>query len=1148
MALAGQYPSGDAVPSLGNASDLLNTFEQMWAPRLKGMSLVTEAEIPVEDGTRVAGALGSVYARLATGPQSGTRLLVRRPACVAAAMVTAAVAGYERGSYWPALWARVGYHGGQAHQSAWGQAFNQSIEQLGMATFSYLPLANLSPILMHAGIPAYCLGDYFRLLVERRHRDPGLDADSFLAWATSPRHESRLQALDVPARRFLTDGGEYSHDVVERSFDLLEQLSEPDPDLAGIRLPAYMIEAAQSEHQQGRLDVSAPGHRPRVARRGQLRPRIALDPYGEGVRVLLPAVGDAPDGLATWSISADGQVGTVRSRALWVGSTEAAPETGYPLVRPVRVVSVSLAGSELTAQLQVVEPSDPILFFSDDGRLVPGSLPLPRGQVWILHPADRQLDISGSIAEITEPPVPFGWEGWRLRLVELDDAHEVSLRKGTRSHRVQGQSRPHLVLGEPVRGVATPYGSPVYSKAPRLVLPGESDVPVSWHIDVRPAADVSRPIVSMEISGPAEIDLGEQLRTPILGAFEITVRGPLGRGMRRTIVAAEGLTARFLPAVRAITQDGLRPGTAEMTATIGAVVEPRALSFGCRDRFHLVEYRTAAGDTEPFVVVPPHAEVLCSGAGVTTWAAAPVRLQTENFGDAGRLLVRVPDWNELPDLEVCVSGRPVQAIPASGHRSLGLAGYELVRAADTIGEHGRAELVLQFAGSPMLVGTVRPRRFASGADLDEGRIRLRDYRHVDGLTAGIYRAFAPWLTPVIRPVEPSGVVDLPEELRNAGPLRILLQVDDPWTTSGWPTWPSSDAFTCDAPGIPTSEDTENARLSGFIAGYEDLPERLDKHERLWQLLRLGDDLVRCGARADLKMRCSAALRHDARAALLALLRAGLDQQACVVGLITTGLAASRPAPLLKTTSYSQPPVELSDLARADELWALHPAAAAILAGDLLRSAAPSHSAATIMDDATAECGESLRTILSGDGDPHAEVGRFGREAERMAMWSSQQVDALWQAAAVVPQSLLDADNRLVAARRLFDARSTTHFRKAAAQSAPVVTRAERCILASRFPFLVRQIHCRQHPDGKSGWLAVPAMSAALAVVSRLGAHGDEHCRSMELAYRDLWAGLAREAPDLVAIDLIVAEALIAASYTQCATGDADEFRIRSARD
>jgi hypothetical protein len=49
------------------------------------------------------------------------------------------------------------------------------------------------------------------------------------------------------------------------------------------------------------------------------------------------------------------------------------------------------------------------------------------------------------------------------------------------------------------------------------------------------------------------------------------------------------------------------------------------------------------------------------------------------------------------------------------------------------------------------------------------------------------------------------------------------------------------------------------------------------------------------------------------------------------------------------------------------------------------------------------------------------------------------------------------------------------------------------------------------------------MSASLALVARIAARGDEACRSFERGWRDCWAGLARQAPDLAGIDLVLAE-------------------------
>jgi hypothetical protein len=244
-----------------------------------------------------------------------------------------------------------------------------------------------------------------------------------------------------------------------------------------------------------------------------------------------------------------------------------------------------------------------------------------------------------------------------------------------------------------------------------------------------------------------------------------------------------------------------------------------------------------------------------------------------------------------------------------------------------------------------------------------------------------------------------------------------------------------------------------------------------------------------------------------------LLDAGLDAGAAVACLITAGLAPLQPAVPQDT--------------RADErLWATIPGAAAVLTSELLATPTGTQPA-DLLDAAAAQCGDNLASLLGGDGDPCAQVGQFGRGAERMAHLTSEQLEAVWQAAAVVPQALLDADTRAVAARRIFDARHTPELARAAREAVSVVRSAERLVTASAYPGLASQIRARSHPDGRGGWLALPAMSAALALAARIAARGDDKCRAFERLWRERWADLARRAPDLVQIDLVLAEALIA---------------------
>jgi hypothetical protein len=1035
-------------------------------------------------------------------------------------MTGVAVTSYAQGTYWPALWEAAGYKGYADDQRVWGMAFTASLRELRLPTFQDLPQRYVGPILMHAGIPAYCLGDFLRLLVDRRRQERGLDADSFLAWATAPRRQLRLSQLDKPAERFLLHGGDYAHDIVDRTLDLLDRLTEPDPDFDAVRLPSYMIETAKAEHAAGRLDLTkttrSSDNRASVGIRRQAQPRIALDPYGQGVHVLLPAVGDTPDGVARWKITADGETRSVQSRAMWVGAAETTPQTTFPLDRPVRTVLVSLTGREdLAAELTVVDQADPVLFFSDDGRRLSATVSLPQNQVWIMHPADRDLEFTGQPGQIAEPAVPFGWDGWRLRGVSLEDVQAVGL-QGGRSHPVEALARPQLLFGEPLPGVATPFGSPVYPAPPRLRLPQVAGAEIKWYAEIR-RAGATAPLVGRAVGPVEQADIWQGVPRPVLGAFEITVRGPLGRGLRRTVFVAEGLTVRYQPQVRLLTTIGLAKGEAKIAAARDATAQPATLRFGPGERAGPIEYRTPT-ESEPLVITPPHVAVLCPAADITTWASSLVHLVTEEFADAGRLLIRVPapdsagqaEKNGKLELAVMVRGQQVQAIPASGQQSPGLAGFDLARAADTIAAHGHAELAVDLGNVHMPVGYVRPRRLASGVELAGDKLALREAAAVDGLTAGVYLAYAPWRPPAELLITSDGTAFLPPEMQDAGPLRVLLRIDDPWTVSSWPVWPGSKAYACEASGVPRSADHEEASLSAFVAGGAELPELTHHLGWLWRLIDQASALVHAGARADLAERCIGELRRRPRAALLALADEELSHADVTHALIATGLAAEPP-----DTGQWQP----DEQRKLQRLWAALPTAAALAAGDLFGD----HDLA---DAAITQCGGSLGEILKGHPDPYAVVGRFGPEAERMAMWPSQQVDALWQAAAVVPRALLDADTRLMAARRMFDARHEPRMRAATAANR-IARNAEAFVRHSCYPELADAIAARQPAEGKDGWLALPAMSIAMALLARLAARGNSNCTMLERDYRDKWANLARYAPELVAIDLVLAEALVA---------------------
>ena len=404
---------------------------------------------------------------------------------------------------------------------------------------------------------------------------------------------------------------------------------------------------------------------------------------------------------------------------------------------------------------------------------------------------------------------------------------------------------------------------------------------------------------------------------------------------------------------------------------------------------------------------------------------------------------------------------------------------------------------------------------ASGAEVSDGQLTILDRAPDDGLTAALYLARAPWRAPVVVPVPPDAVVKLPPGVAKAGPLRVLLRVQDQRADANWPDWPARDSYACAAPGVPAGTDLEEDALSRFLAGERELPMRPRRVDRLWRLIHLADDLIAAGAPADLRERCSAVLRNQPALALTGLLDAGLDSTACVTGLISTGLAAARP-------------IMMDDMPAAESLWDTAPAAAAVLCSRLLAGPAypDEDPAAVVMKAALAQCGPALEALLRGDDDPYAQ---FGPNAERIAGPAPGQVAVPWAAAFAVPQPLLDPATRAVAAGQLFGARTTAELTRAGQDAISVVRSAEQLVAASPYRRAVTQLAARRHPDGTGGWRALPAMSTALALVARIAARGYDDCRTFEHAWRPRWTDLARRAPALTAIDLVLAEALIAST-------------------
>ncbi len=1091
------------------AADVLATLEKRWRDPLREVSLVAEVGAADDDVLAAIRALGSMYVR-AWDAESRWRLLrVRYPACVVVAMPGVGALHYEHGNYWSGLWDEASVDPNQDDPAEWSDAFRSGLEKFKLARFEGLPLRNVGEIMMHAGIPVYGLADFLELLLQRQARDPAVAADALLAWATMPGHESRLQALDKPVQRFLQYGADYAEDFVDRCLELLDRLRLPAFDADGLGLPERIIVKARDLAADGLLDLSTERRWP--SRTGLERPGMALEPFDGGLLIRLPAVPDAPGGVADWQVHLDGELQVVRSRSPWPGATETAPATALQLRGPAHSTLVRLPATGQEWEIDLVDRTDPRLVFTEDGRRIPAVSALPPEPVWLLHPKTDQIDgadieVCGTRLDLGDAEVPYGWERWRLHRVDLEKASAIRL--GTAGWRsVQSARRARLTETVPLRGVRTAYERPVIAAPPRVELPADPGVTTHWSIRIRrPGAPVPLVACDIAIDRDQTVDPWEGLTRPLVGPFELTVRGPLGRGLSRTLVVVEGLDTACRPGWRRLTPTGVVPATVSAIPTVEELrIDPSIVRLGSTDA--TAQFTVLGPDcTEHIRVTTPHMAVQRMVAGeYANWSLRPLRLATESLGD-GKLLVRLPA--PMP-AQLIVRGEDtdLQVVSSEYVGGQNLARFDLGRIADTVRAHGSAHLEVQVETLRYPVARCEPRRLAQGLTLDEDcRLVLSGAAAVGGLAAGCYQIYAPWREPVVLPVEANlRTAPLPDRVRHCGPLVVALRIDDPWLPAPWPDWPTgSDSFLVNGGGwTANGAQPGEAALSGFLAGASPLIEDPACVGPAGLLYHRADDLARWVG-ADIREASAVILAANPREALAAVADGKLSGQDAVAPLVHAGLVA------LPRPPYLDPDDEL-------RLWTTSPLAAVVASSHRLGDPRDEQLRERVIDT----CGAAAEALLVGAPDPCATAGAFNDVARLFGGFSAEQLEAAWREAAVIPRGLLSADERTAAARQLFDARHRPGVERVARQARQRLSELS-AVIHQHSASAAAAISAR---GGSEGWLGLSRLSLAFALVARLAAR-DRRWSDVVTSFAAAHATLARHAPRLVTVDVLLAELLL----------------------
>lgn len=595
----------------------LELRDKAWSKRLASVSLAAEYQVKSDHAAQMLGVLGAVYRKYAYDSYRRERSLRMYPAVQVLATTNAATEKYDARGFWPKLAEMLQIPNSQLFQQEWGQAFLDNLLKLGLPTFRNADTdagtRYLGRILLHCGVPTKCLDDYYRIVTEQRAKNPGVDAESFVAWAAVRAEADRLYNVDMPVNRFLRFGGEFAVDVTDRIFELLDIISAGG-DGSDVPLPERFRLKAREMNQAGLIEEVRSGG----SRGTKIHPHLMLDPFGRGPILQLPPVGDSPDGRATWVVTLDGNPQRVRTEALWPGSTERAPAATVPIPRPIRVASAALEGREhLTANVSVVDDNDPFLAFGEDGVCLPSGIALPGSVVWLLVPGHSSgLMFEGRAKIIAETALPPGWSQWSLTLVDLTAVRSVRFGSDGRQHSVRNVSAARIEVGQPVLGVRTSGGSPVFTRLPEVLLPDGLGSDVGWEVSI---LDGKGALEGRTIfrSGQAAEALWSDLRRPLLGTFTVRVRGPWGRGASRTVFIAEGLAVQSTPSWRRLTADGLVPATVTITTPSGMEVDNPLVALGAHQRDGHVAIGICGG-TASLLLSPPHMSIAYQSAETTT--------------------------------------------------------------------------------------------------------------------------------------------------------------------------------------------------------------------------------------------------------------------------------------------------------------------------------------------------------------------------------------------------------------------------------------------------------------------------------------------------------------------------------------------------
>lgn len=1077
-----------------------DAVEQELRAALAGRRLVFEAGLDEASFRRLRKPF---FLAARTDPLRTLRL--RYPALFVSYFACVGTFLYEGGTYWESVHPHL-----RVNTSDTGVEFLCACDKLGLERFDELVdedggLQWVSRILAHGGIPVSCTAPVADLVVHEVASGAPSGQELVALWRA---RKAGLPALHQPTRRFLLYGGSPASDLLDRCIELLRSRGPsgelPAPQAVG--LPAHVVDAFS------KVDETRISRASRRVQAGLPHPDLRIDPYtGLGPAVVLPAVPGDQLG-ATWRVSDGSSIGRYAPSAF-------APTTVR--VAPARSVEVEFAGANEEQRRWFFEclARVPALFFSPaTGSIVRRVGSLALDEVWVLYPEAVELSVQREGGEGEPPdlvqqlPRPGGaWSGFVLEHLDLDGvralAFEGSDGKAERVGISAPQNRPALDV-EPVSGVSTPGGFPVFDALPDVRVPSFASLEnLVWTVRLTTDGATQSADVTAE-SG--RISLDGLVPGDGFGVHRLTVRGQLGMDLTTEFAVVPGL--RVVRPPGAVMPGG--DATVEVFASDAKVADgelgvARRVAPAEHESLVATSIERASGEHLDVVVRVPR--LLWTIVHETKPAIEPrsavARVGKEEFDDhlADLLLVSLGRSDITLQLELrepagesLRTSETVVTAGRDGRWTFNLGPFsDLIRDSSA----GRLEFRLHVGAHDIhvadVVAHVEVHRLTASTrvagDFTEVVLRFEQERDVRDRVARLWSEHRPWAQPVVTAI-PDGENEVSVsgyDVLPPGPYVAEIAVDDPWRTT---TWPSQEGA-----GVRTLKLGTSEEIGAYLTSLD--PDDPRSLITLALSGRFGETEFAISALASCADELAAALVHGLRdvdpiavtprafqrvasiatardhvlcAALLAAAEAGLaDRQLVRISL--------RMIPLLDPVGD---PVDDADMAA---LWRSVPIVAAAI--DLPR----------VLADPTAT--DRCRSIL-GWYPGAAAPERDGAQVNQLLLaMERDQLREIRQTVGILPQRLLDPETLQCASFDWLIANDKTqdsdlrdwyfsyrHLLREAPTSDPDVIEGLKWYLASRM-----------HPKGTEEWASIPAVTlfaAAHAVWD--STHADAARAALEL--------------------------------------------------